>query len=424
MPSEKLLEVEQNFRRLHTHKENRDRMLTALREKCQSVPIYATYVTPNFPADPTPRPTAPPTPKPTFSPTPAPPPELGCADDPGEFPNEMRKQNLAMTSCKQVITFQGWNEACGDYAHLRVSMEKVCRESCGLCPSTTVEPVVVVVKGDGVISPLPLPGNIIKMSVNVDCESKEQRERMVAGINELNRDPRRYIRGLIEKLEKDKINDVPAQVWISVVSGPEVIYPAPPEPEDDGNSWYLYAALAVAIVLVGALAAVIVRKRRARKTDAGRKYSSSSPSNKAPESKEAWKSESQSPKRTGKTYRKKAPEEIYQPEPKSPAAENSGGGWMGRLWRSKSASSPEPPTVQSFDAADPADLVPGAEVRLFGLSKIEYNGLKGIVRGPAEKEGRFVIDVILIDSATVQEMQELSLKADNLKLIPQTARSP
>jgi len=95
---------------------------------------------------------------------------------------------------------------------------------------------------------------------------------------------------------------------------------------------------------------------------------------------------------------------------------------MGKLWRSKGAS-PEPAAVQSFDAADPKDLVPGTEVRLFGLSKIEYNGLKGVVRGPAEKEGRFVIDVTLYDSASVMETQELSLKADNLRVIP-AATSP
>jgi hypothetical protein len=305
-------------------------------------------------------------------------------------------------------------------------MERVCRESCGLCPSTTVEPVVVVRdSGPEVVSPLPLPGNIIKMSANIECVSKEQRERMVAGIKELARDPRRYIRGLKAKLEKDKINDVPGQIWITIASGPNVLYPPPPEPEgEEGYSWFTIAALLVAMLLAVGCAAVIVRKRRQWKVFSkfGKyKAASKAPASPLPESKEAWKGES--PKRTGKTYRKKAPGTVEEEEPKSPAADNSGGGWMGRLWGSKAAS-PEPANVQSFDAADPADLVPGAEVRLFGLSKIEYNGLKGVVRGPAEKDGRFVIDVILFDSATVQETQELSLKADNLRLIPQNPRSP
>ena len=49
-----------------------------------------------------------------------------------------------------------------------------------------------------------------------------------------------------------------------------------------------------------------------------------------------------------------------------------------------------------------------------------YNGLSGIVRGPAEKEGRYVVDVILFEDVSQQETQELSLKPDNLVII----RSP
>jgi hypothetical protein len=249
---------------------------------------------------------------------------------------------------------------------------------------------------------------------------------MLAGIEELSRDPRRYIRGLIKKLEADKINDVPEKIWITVAAGPEVIYPPPPEPEDDGSyGWFTIVAVLLAIILVGGCVAAIVRKRRELKS-IGKKVNGSkykdSPSSPPPASKEAWNSES--PKRTGKTYRKKAPGAV-EPEPTPEAAESPKGGWMGKLFsRSKSGASPEPANVPSFDPADPSELLPGTEVRLFGLSKIEYNGLKGVVRGPAEKEGRFVIDVILFDSATMQETQELSLKADNLRLIPQTARSP
>jgi hypothetical protein len=194
--------------------------------------------------------------------------------------------------------------------------------------------------------------------------------------------------------------------------------------EEEGYSWFFIATVVLALLFVGALAAAAVRKLRQRKAAGkkGGKYKNGhgSPSSPTPASKEAWKGES--PKKQGKTYRKKAAASL-EPEPTTPPPE-SGGGWMGKFWKSKASASPEPATVQSFEAADPAELVPGAEVRLFGLSKIEYNGLKGIVRGPAEKEGRFVIDVILFDSATVQETQELSLKADNLRIIPQTARSP
>jgi hypothetical protein len=415
--------MEYNLKQLHTRQENKDRIIEELRKSCDDfgVAIYVTNVLPGFPADPTPRPTPPPT-EFTWAPTPAPYEDVGCADDPGQFPAEMRKESLGFKTCKQVITFLQWEDACGERAHLRPTMEKVCRESCGLCPTSTAEPIVVIVpKGDGVVSPLPLPGNIIKMSTNIECVSKEQRERMIAGIRELDRDPRKYIRGLITKLQKDKINDVPAQIWISVVSGPEVIFPVEEVPEEEGFSWFTFAAVFIAVILAGGLAVAFIRKRREAKKGKkrGTKYKDA-PASPEATTKEAWKSES--PKKSGKTYRKNKPLEDLEPEPKSPAAGDGGGGWMGKLWRSKGAS-PEPAAVQSFDAADPKDLVPGTEVRLFGLSKIEYNGLKGVVRGPAEKEGRFVIDVVLYDSASVMETQELSLKADNLRVIP-AATSP
>merc|ERR1719183_3153157 len=59
----KIEEMEQNFRRLHTHQENKDRIVTELRRSCEDlkVPIYTIAVLPGYPADPTPRPTPPPT---------------------------------------------------------------------------------------------------------------------------------------------------------------------------------------------------------------------------------------------------------------------------------------------------------------------------------------------------------------------------
>ena len=47
-----------------------------------------------------------------------------------------------------------------------------------------------------------------------------------------------------------------------------------------------------------------------------------------------------------------------------------------------------------------------AEVRLFGLSKIEYNGLKGVVRGPAEKDGRSRTPQLRKDYAAEREAND------------------
>merc|ERR1719379_1344501 len=290
----KIEEMEQNFRRLHTHQENKDKVLAELRKACVDldVPIYPIAVLPGYDADPTPRPTPPPT-EFTWAPTPAPEvAEIGCADDPGEFPSEMRKQQLGFKTCHQVITFLDWEDACGPNAHLRPSMEKVCRESCGLCPQSTVEPIVVVVETSGVVSPLPLPGNIVKMSANIECESKEQRQRMEAGMRELNRDPRRYIRGLMKKFQQEKINDVPAQIWITIAYGPQVIFPPPPEPEEEeGYGWFTILAVVLAITLVGGLARAIVRKRREMR-NAGKNRKYNAPSSPTPATKEAWRGDS------------------------------------------------------------------------------------------------------------------------------------
>ena len=68
-----------------------------------------------------------------------------------------------------------------------------------------------------------------------------------------------------------------------------------------------------------------------------------------------------------------------------------------------------------FDAADPKDLVPGTEVSIFGLSEKNslYNGMMGVVNGPAETEGRFNILVKLGPAET----KELSIKPANLRVI-------
>lgn len=58
----------------------------------------------------------------------------------------------------------------------------------------------------------------------------------------------------------------------------------------------------------------------------------------------------------------------------------------------------------------------GAQVRLKGLSKREYNGLNGtILSGPNEK-GRWVVDVIIFEDATTEEHKEMSFKSENLQV--------
>jgi hypothetical protein len=65
-------------------------------------------------------------------------------------------------------------------------------------------------------------------------------------------------------------------------------------------------------------------------------------------------------------------------------------------------------------ASDPPYV--GAQVRLKGLSKREYNGLNGtILSGPNEK-GRWVVDVVIFEDATTEEHKEMSFKAENLQV--------
>lgn len=65
-------------------------------------------------------------------------------------------------------------------------------------------------------------------------------------------------------------------------------------------------------------------------------------------------------------------------------------------------------------ASDPPYV--GAQVKLQGLSKREYNGLNGtILSGPNDK-GRWIVDVVIFEDATTEERKEMSFKSENLQV--------
>lgn len=59
----------------------------------------------------------------------------------------------------------------------------------------------------------------------------------------------------------------------------------------------------------------------------------------------------------------------------------------------------------------------GAEVTLKNLTKLEYNGLRGKLIKYVEDKDRWLVDVVVFQNSVEEEHKELSLKADNVKVL-------
>lgn len=218
-------------------------------------------------------------------------------------------------------------------------------------------------------------------------------------------------------------------LWLELVRDPELYTPTPP-PEDGaggaGAAPAVLGALAAAAGLVGAV--WYRRRRRRRRAEKVSLYNAQVDAQEAQRAKqaEAWQ-QSPKPAANGKSFRKNkqraAEEEAAAASPPGSPAPAGGEtkGWLSRLnpfGRSPGGRDEEEtlPRFLPLEPADPQALLPGVQVRLMGLSKAEYNGLAGIVRGPADRPGRVVVDVVLVDDLHVCETQELSLKPENLSI--------
>jgi len=73
--------------------------------------------------------------------------------------------------------------------------------------------------------------------------------------------------------------------------------------------------------------------------------------------------------------------------------------------------------VPTDEIIQSAPVTIGAEVKLCGLSQLQYNGLLGkVISGPNDK-GRFEVEIWILDTSDVEEFKTMSFKPDNLGVV-------
>lgn len=332
-----------------------------------------------------------------------------CADDDAEF---VAKSSLGVTSCAEALTLLGnLDLLCSDES-LQAAVLDGCQRTCGICqPSdqtTSTETPLSSSTSEEPELQIDWPGdsNALRLIVRITTRSNQVREAVTYNLEQLRLNQGPLLQVIYQELEAVGLSgaSIPGQMWVHVALGPTVEM-APPDTTTTEPPPVWTASTTIVVVLASALGisalisccAVAFYMYYQRQ-----KYAVA-----------VGTEDQEVVQRSEGGYRMKKkiiPGQAPDTEPKKPSRLSR---CCEKLWPKRQVR-----RIAPVSQAGGGQLAVGAHVRLVGLSQAHFNGLEGFITGGPNEKGRYSVDVIVDDDEMTREMQTLSFKPENLRLVP------
>jgi len=343
---------------------------------------------------------------------------LACDDDDAKFQEEAKKQNVLDKSCSEMLASIGdLNTMCSE-ASLEKAIKVGCQKTCKLCAELTT---TTTTEGP-TVAPDVKAGNSITFTFKITTHTDFTGAAVLGRLEFLKDDPVPYIQRLFAEMQTAykeanlPLTDIPDRLWIDVTSGPSQVVL---KEEEETETKKGFATSSIFVVVIGtaiggscAFGILIVCmwylctrggknskvqptpiQKVSKVSEGGYRVKTEITGGDVPEVK--VREQDCLERLCSRCYKRCCTKKLKKAQAWSNAAEANAAG-----------------------PSDSSEIFVGASVKLHGLSQAHYNGLTGtILSGPNEK-GRWEVDIIIVNDDSLEEHQNRSFKADNLRVIP------
>mmetsp|Transcript_16392 Transcript_16392/g.38835 ORF Transcript_16392/g.38835 Transcript_16392/m.38835 type:complete len:826 (-) Transcript_16392:301-2778(-) len=333
-----------------------------------------------------------------------------CIDDDAVFAEEGQKVGLlpGTTTCAQAVELLLCDDALSQPA-----VTCCCKRACGFCqPAEQSSTTTEAIQASGTTSEpevqIDWPGSTfaLHLIVRITTRTNQVREAVIHNLQQIEMDQSQFLLVMYEELEAVGISGaaIPGQLWAYIALGP-TIEEAPPDTTTTEPPPTWTASTTIAVIMGAALGAsgvlsccavaiYMYYQRKKYAVDVGTE-------------------DQEIVQRSEGGYRMKKkiiPGQAAESEPAKPSC-------MSKCCE-KICPKREIRRIAPVSQAGYGELKVGARVRLIGLSQAHFNGLEGFITGGPNEKGRYSVDVIVDDNEMAREMQTLSFKPDNLRVLP------
>lgn len=337
----------------------------------------------------------------------------GCFDNDTAFVVEATKADVFVNSCGELLAnINDVSALCSD-ASLQAVVTAGCQRTCSLCPDQTTSTTTV-----GVTMPPDVKaGPTTSFAFTITTRTDRSAANVLGRLKFMKEDPIPYLQRLFLELENTEmpLADIPARLWVNVLSGPTQVVLAKEEATEGEDDAFSSTTSIIFVILGGAIAGscivgllfVMVWYCCTRSRNKHRKV-------------EPMPIQEVTQISEGGYRIKKVQVGGEIPEQKAPEADCLERCWA-RCYKRCCAKKLKKARAFSNQATpgstEASEVTVGSQVQLCGLSQAHYNGLTGtIVSGPNEK-GRYEVDLTVVNDYSTEEHQTLSFKPNNMRVI-------